>query len=618
MYQVSLFNNNVETVVHYPSSNQDDPHVTKLPLKEGLSVVDSLSFSLYPNNQGFTNVFELTTKVRTFDVRDNTTRFTGRVLGICEKMDNDGKLYKEITCEGALSYLNDSKQRGSSFYAESVSVFLSQILSIHNSKVEPAKQIQVGDVNVGGNVIHTCNYKTTLAEILEVRKTTGGDIRVRETNGVLYLDWLTSFSSNTLEVSLGVNMKDMVVSKDVTSLGTRIVPLGANNLTIETVNNGIDYIEDQNAKNLYGVIEKTVEYRDIEDATTLFNTCMSDLPTHTQPSYVLESNALDLSYLSGNKSEQFVLSVSIHLINQLMGVDAIYKVVALDLDLLTPYNPTLTIANKPLTLTNEINDLRDSTIQNDGVYNNVQIGRSYGIRVVRSDNKVVTTMNATQGINIENQNKRVFYVDIDGNLVAVDIKADNMKAKGGTFEDITVNRGTFNDITTNNMTAKGGTFDDITANRGTFNDMTSERGKFNNMTAKQGTMEDVNSSRGVFSDITVQRGSFNDINVLRGTFDDIAIVNGLTIEDDTLTCAIKSLGITLTRGSYTGTLSVDDTIDALSCQDTFYVKKDLGVDGVASFAGDANFDANVNVGGQSIESLMDERIKALVKAESLK
>ena len=33
MYQMSIFNNNVETVVHYPSANQEDPHVNKLPLK---------------------------------------------------------------------------------------------------------------------------------------------------------------------------------------------------------------------------------------------------------------------------------------------------------------------------------------------------------------------------------------------------------------------------------------------------------------------------------------------------------------------------------------------------------------------------------------------------------
>ena len=446
MYQLSIFNNGIETITHYPSSNQDDPHVTDLPLKEGLSIVDSLSFKIYPNNPSYDKVFELTTKVKVLDLRDNTIRFTGRILDISNKMDNTGIVYKEITAEGALSFLNDTKQRGSSYYSDNVTGFLNQILSNHNSKVEISKQIFVGNVDMPGNVIHTCEFKTTLAEILAVQEIIGGNIRVREENGRLYMDWLQSFSSTTLEVSLGINMKDMILSKDVTSLGTRIIPLGANNLTIETVNNGLDYLEDSNAKNIYGVIEKTVEYKDIEDPYILRNTCINELSVHTQPSYLLTSNALDLSYLTENKVEQFILGVNLHLLNRYMGVDAIYKVVNMDLDLLQPYNPTLTISQKPITLTNAINDLRKSSIQNNGVYNNVQIGSAFGIRAVRSDNKVITTINATEGISIQNNTKKVFYVDVDGNIVCVDLTANNITANGGTYNNIKVNEGIFDQI----------------------------------------------------------------------------------------------------------------------------------------------------------------------------
>lgn len=461
MYQLSIFNSEMETIVHYPSSNQEDPHVKSLPLKEGISVVDTMSFTLYPNNQGYDKVFELTTKVKVVDLRDNTVRFTGRVLDVNNKMDSSGIVYKDVTCEGALSFLNDTKLRGSTIYGETVTSFLSQMLSIHNSKVESGKQIQVGTVNVSGNVIHTCEFKTTLAEIISVQETIGGQIRVREVNDILYMDWVQSFSSSILEVSLGINMKDMVISKDVTSLGTRIIPLGANNLTIESVNNGLDYIEDASAKALYGVIEKTVEYKDIEDASILITTCINDIQNHTQPLFILSSNALDLSFLTGNKAEQFVLGVNLHLLNRFMGVDATYMVVNVDLDLLSPYNPNLTISQKPITLSTAINDLRKSSIQNNGVYNNVQIGSSYGIRAVRSDNKVTTTINATDGISIENNTKKVFYVDINGNIVCVDLTANNITANGGTYNNIKVNQGIFTDIT-----ADGGMFDNITATNG--------------------------------------------------------------------------------------------------------------------------------------------------------
>lgn len=449
MYEVKLINSGVETVIHYPTADQDAPHLNKLPLKEGLSLVDSLSFILYVNKAGYNEVFELTTKVKVIDVRDNSIRFTGRVLDINERMDGNGLFYKEITCEGALSYLNDTRQRANTFTTTNPADFLTQILAMHNSKVDSSRQIQVGNVDVTGSVAYTCNFDTTYNEILAVKEKIGGNIRVRETDGVLYLDWLQSFSSGTIDVTLGVNMKDMVKGKDVTSFGTRIIPLGANNLTIESVNGGLDYIEDATAKAMYGVIEKPVEYTDITDAQQLYNTCLADLSNYTQPTYSLECNALDLSYITGITANQFALGSKLHITNSVMAIDDIYTVVTTDLDLLEPYNPTLTIENNPIKLTTTLNDLRKSSVQNNGVYNNVQIGDSFGIRAVRNDGKVTTTINATEGISIENNNSKVFYVDENGKLVAVDIIAE-----GGNFNNITAEGGVFNNIKTDNMIAE--------------------------------------------------------------------------------------------------------------------------------------------------------------------
>lgn len=443
MYKVCIYNNDIETVIHYPTADQEAPHLDKLPLKEGLSLVDSLSFSIYINNPGYNQITELVTKIKVIDIRDNSVRFTGRILDAPEKMDAEGKFYKDVLCEGAMSYLNDSRQRVNTFVITNPTDFLIQILAIHNSKVDSDRQMQVGNVDVTGSVAYTCNFGTTLAEILAVKEDIGGDIRVREADGVLYLDWLQSFSENTIDITLGINMKDMVKDKDVTSFGTRIIPLGANNLTISSVNGGLDYIEDTNAVGIYGVIEKPVEYRDIEDAQELYDTCLADLSNYTQPLYLLEASALDLSYLSGNKAEQFILGVNLHIYNPVMAVDSIYKTVQLDLDLLKPYDPKLTIANAPIKLTTTINDLRKSSIQNNGVYNNVQIGDSFGIRAVRSDGKVITTVNATEGISIENQNKKVFYVDSNGVLRAIE----------GIFDDITANNMIANEMRTSNTSS---------------------------------------------------------------------------------------------------------------------------------------------------------------------
>lgn len=588
MYQVSIFNNNTETVIHYPSADADDPHLNQIKLKEGLSTVDCLSFPIFSTNQGYNKLFDLTTKVKVIDTRDNTVRFSGRLLEASEKMETSGLIYKEVIIEGAMSFLNDTKQRDNTFVTYDVITFINQILSIHNSKVDVGRQIQVGNVDTTGSVAHTCEFKTTLAEILSVREDIGGDIRVRETNGVLYLDWLKTISANTVEIMLGVNMKDMIIKKDIASLGTRIIPLGANNLTISTVNGGIDYLDDSTSKNIYGVVEKTVEYKDITDPYTLMYTCLLDIKKYTQPIYVLTSNALDLSFLSGNKAEQFALGTSLHIVNPVMAVDDVYKAVQTDIDLLAPYNPTLTIANVPVTITNTINDLRNSSLQNDGVYNNVQIGKSFGIRVVRSDNNVVTTMNATEGISIQNASKKVFYVDINGNLVAQDITSNNMIAKGGTFDDIKANRGVF---------------DDITVNRGTFNDIT--------------------ANRGTYDEITVTDGTFTNMNAEGGTFDSITAVNGFTVEDGDTSCSIGSRGITLTNGSYTSGMYVyqSKNVPAIMFDDHVQINQSMTVKHGVDIGGNLNVEGTIDVDGERLNTLIQRLARGvvvdMVRAEAL-
>lgn len=434
MYEVKIYNNGIETLIHYPGANAERPHLNNLSLKESLSYVDSLSFNIYSNNPGYNALFELTSKIKVIDTRDNTVRFSGRVLDISENMDMSGLDYKEILCEGALSYLNDTKVRDNVCIGSLFDV-IQFILNNHNNKVENDKRIEIGSMDVTGSIAYTCSFKTTLETLLELKDkySINGDIRIRETDGILYLDWLKSFSDSTINVELGVNMKDMVKGKDVTSLGTRIIPLGANNLTIKAVNGGLDYIEDANARANYGIIEKIAEYKDITDATDLYNACIADIGNYTQPLYLLETNAIDLSYLTGNKAEQFVLGANLHIVNPVMGVDDIYKIVSLELDLLKAYDPKIVIANAPVKLSTSINDLRKSSVQRESVINGVQVGDEFGIRAVRSDGKVITTMNATEGISIENQNEKVFSVDENGDIIA--------------------NKGTYNEITTNNMVA---------------------------------------------------------------------------------------------------------------------------------------------------------------------
>ena len=443
MFQAMLYNNDVETTIHYPSSNKEDPHVDSLPLKEDTAGVGTLIFKLFPNNKGYNLVDEFKTYVKVKDLRDTTIRFSGRIIKIEDKMDSEGQIYKDITCENALGFLNDTKERCSTYYGANGSSFLTQILNTHNNKVnDEHKKIYVGNCNINKDITHTCDFKTTLAEILQTVEDYGGYIRIREVDNKRYLDWVTQLENDIIQVDLGINMKEIVRSNNIFDIGTRIIPLGANNLTIESVNGGKDYIDDPDAISKYGIIEKTVEYSDIENASELKNKCVNDLHNYTRVEYTLSTSAIDLSYKTGVSKDRYKLGSPLHIRNRFMQIDDNYIINSISLDLLAPYNPTLEISKRKTSLSQTISNIRSETISNNGVYNNVQIGSAYGIRAVRSDGKAVTTINATEGISIKNQNEKVFYVDTDGKLTAV-----NIQAKGGDFRRIKVNTGEFRDIT---------------------------------------------------------------------------------------------------------------------------------------------------------------------------
>lgn len=423
MYKVCIYNSDNKTTIHYPTADKSAPHLDKLSLKEGLSQVENLSFPVYPNNPGYTDLFELSTKVKVIDIRGDPVRFTGRVLDVASKMDSSGQFFKDVTCEGALGYLNDTKMR-SETYMGTLEGFINWILNVHNRKVEDSKKVYPGVIDVAGSIAYTCTFDTVLNTVLAVKTKFGidGDIRIREDSGILYMDWLKNLNDNTVEIALGVNMNDMVKNKNVNSLGTRIIPLGANNLTIESVNGGFDYIEDSAAKSLYGIIEKTVSYSDITDAQELKDRCIAELSDNTQPQYLLNTTALDLSFISGTDANMFVLGSNLHIVNPVLNVDDIYKITGIDLDLLQPYNPKLEIANRPSTGSSTINDLRKSTISTDSVHNGVQVGDDFGIRIVSGDRKFVTTLNATEGISIEDmvRSLKMFFVDIANSTLTMD------------------------------------------------------------------------------------------------------------------------------------------------------------------------------------------------------
>ncbi len=420
MYKISIYNNGQEIVVHYP--DPEAPKVINPKLNPKRSQAGSASFTLYPNNPGYNLITRFVTKVIVTDVRDSREIFRGRVYASTKGMSNDGLLSKDVICEGEMNYLHDTRVESVIYEDKTPQEVITEFLNAHNnSGIENYKKVYPGIINVEDWLFFTSDFETTLEAIQKyVVNENKGVLQFRTENGVNYLDYLSNAPVDKIvEVNLGENLKSLSVD-DSSVFGTRIIPVGANGLTIENVNDGKNYLEDSVAVAKYGIIYQKADYSDIEDDQQLKTECQADLSQYTQPAGSLDISVLDLSTLTGIPADNIDITTSIHAICPLLGVDDIYKVAEMEVDLSQPWNPTLTLSNKPEKLESAINDIQSNNITRMATYGGVQLGYRYGLRVVSHDKSVEILINGQEGLKITKDSKQVFYLDVDGNVNIVD------------------------------------------------------------------------------------------------------------------------------------------------------------------------------------------------------
>lgn len=352
MYKTIIINSGTETVIHFPDGNKDTPKCGELKLNLKRSQTPVLTFSFYPNNPGYNLLTRLVTLIKVYDTRNNTVKFDGRVFQVTEQMDNTGLLYKEVICYGVMDYLNDTLTEEYSYEGVTPLAAITDLLQKHNTRIDVWKQIQPGNITISGNLWFDTEYETTLEAIQKyVLKTEKGNISIRNVNGVNYLDY-TVTTGNTVNITLGQNMAEMIAQDDPNGIATRIIPIGQDYLTIASANGGVNYLENTPMKNKYGIIYKKVEYKDIDIDTDLLDAATADLAKYTTPQQILTSTASDLSVLSNTSANAFDITTTVNINNPVMGINNVnYAVVEVDVDLTQPWNPTLQISNQPVRVT---------------------------------------------------------------------------------------------------------------------------------------------------------------------------------------------------------------------------------------------------------------------------
>lgn len=321
-----------------------------------------------------------------------------KLIYIGRPLTSEEDFYKtsSVTCEGILAYLIDSIQRPYSFKGN-IKDFLSSVITNHNSQIDSFKRFTLGtcDVVDSNNYINRSNsgYTDSLTTINnKLIDTHGGYISVRYSGSTRYIDYKAqSGKENTQVIRFGENLLDLNKYIKSENLVTAIVPLGAETeetgindtkkrVTIESVNNGKDYLVDETAVKQFGYIYKTVEFDDVTLPVNLKTKGQKYLNDNKNLSLTIELSAVDLSVINVD-IEAFNLGDSVRVISQPHNLDSYFVISEYKLDLVDPSNNTITLGKTLSKLSQTVNkNQNDATLEiikktdalNRDIYNAVE------------------------------------------------------------------------------------------------------------------------------------------------------------------------------------------------------------------------------------------------------
>lgn len=327
----------------------------------------SFTFKIYPNHPFFSEIEKLKTIIKVY--QDDRLIFRGRVL---EDKEDFNKA-KSVDTEGELAFLLDSIYRPFDLKNQTISIkdFFTDLINNHNSQVKPFQQFELGEITVE-DINSNINFSSeTALKTWDVIKTKlldnyGGYLYItynlEEMPIINYLKEPPYTSLQTIE--FGRNLLDISNLVSGSDIATACVPYGAKlkdqngndtgkRLDITEVNNGKDFIIDEEMAGLYGIIyadpTKTT-WDDVTIDSNLLRKAKEYLADSVKLSATIELKAIDLSNVEDIQAFHFLENIRI--LSKYHGIDKVYLLKKLDIDLFNPQNTTIVLGETFKTLTN--------------------------------------------------------------------------------------------------------------------------------------------------------------------------------------------------------------------------------------------------------------------------
>lgn len=278
--------------------------------------------------------------------------------------ESDNYNQQSIYCEGDKAFLRDSVHAPYE-YEGTVHGLFHKLLDNHNANVDDEKQFAAGEITAvsAEETTHVlCDVYAETSDEMDERLLSayGGYLRTRLENGVYYLDWIKHYGDeNQQPIAFGVNMLELTDRADANEVFTVLIPLGAADvgsqdepLTIESVNNGLNYIQDDEAVEKYGKIWRTYTWSHVSDPYELLEKGREYMKTGVALE-TLTLNAVDMHFVDGN-IQPIMLGDRVRILSEPHGLDKVLLCTQIELDLLNPEKTQYTFGEKPRTLTENV------------------------------------------------------------------------------------------------------------------------------------------------------------------------------------------------------------------------------------------------------------------------
>lgn len=282
-------------------------------LDQGLNRINTVSFSVYRDHPKRELLTQRQTYIRVID--DVEEIFYGRII----EMEEDFYGMLEIVAESELSFLRDSTHRPY-VYRGTVSRFVQLLINNHNQQVDDTRRLEVGDITVTDSndyIVRSWSEALDTWQLVQDKllKLLGGYVRVRKTGVKRYFDYIADYGDLPGQsVQFGKNLLDLAMSQIADSVVTCLIPYGAelteedsgyetepesgewdgNRLTIASVNNGVDYIEDSAGISRYGRIWGTNVWDDVTEPENLLKKAKQWLSSQSVCPESIAASVVDL------------------------------------------------------------------------------------------------------------------------------------------------------------------------------------------------------------------------------------------------------------------------------------------------------------------------------------